>query len=77
VNATTSPKVRTYGSRVARTGEVFAYTDRPTRGRCRPSKELHVGYVWKVPGGWRHDAACDVYPTQSDAAMAVVRITCN
>lgn len=77
MNATTSPKVRTYGSRVSRAGEVFAYTEPPTRGRCRASKELLVGHVWKVPGGWRHDVACDVYPTQSDAAMAAVRITCD
>jgi hypothetical protein len=74
---TTTPKVRTFGSRVSRSGEVFAYTEPPVRGRCRASKELLVGHVRKVPGGWRHDAACDIYPRQSDAAIAVIRITCN
>lgn len=78
MDATTGPKVRTYGCRAARNGEVYAYTEPPTRGRCRASKELFVGTVWKVPGGgWRHDAACDVYPTQSDAAVALVRIICD
>lgn len=76
MNATTT-KVRTYGFRTARTGEVFAFTEQPTHGRCRPSKELLVGHVRKTASGWRHDAACDVYPTQADAAMALVRIVCG
>ena len=46
---TDGPKVRTYGCRAARTGEVFAYTEPPVRGRCRASKELLVGHVRKVP----------------------------
>jgi len=72
-----APSVRTYGSRVARTGAVYAYTEQPVRGRCRASKELFVGEVRKIKGGWQNDACCTVYPTQSDAAVALVRIICG
>lgn len=74
--ATTTRHIRTFGCRVARSGEVYAYLEQPSRGRCRESKQLLVGYVRKVASGWQHDATRTVYPTQSDAAVALVRIIC-
>lgn len=75
MNATTKPRV--YGFRISRGGEVYAYTRRPVRGRCPERYQLLAGHVWRVPGGWKHDVGCSVWPTQNDAALAVLWVICG
>lgn len=73
----TEPRIPTYGFRVDRCGDVYAFTQRPVRGRCPERHQLYVGTVSRANGGWKTDAACNVYPTQADAALNLIWMICG
>jgi hypothetical protein len=71
------PRTAIYGARISRGGEVYGFLARPVQGRCPESQQALLGHVWRVKGGWKTDVCCDIYPSQTDAADAVIRITCG
>jgi hypothetical protein len=72
-----TPKVHTYGFRVDLAGSVWAYLRTPVRGRCAERDQLQVGNVYRVAGGWRSDAVCDVDLTQTESARRLIRVICG
>lgn len=70
-------RIRTYGFRIDRSGNVYAYAEQPHRGRVVDRHQLYVGTVTRVTGGWRNDASADIHPTQTAAAQRLVAIICG
>jgi hypothetical protein len=71
--ATTS-KPKTYGFRISRTGNVFAYLAPAYHGRVSKNDELLAGSIWREGREWRNDQCSDRFRTQEDAATMLMRI---
>ena len=64
----------TYGFRIARGGEVYAFTAPAYHGRVGKADEVLAGYVKRDGRKWRNDQCSDLFTTQAQAARILMRI---
>lgn len=68
----------TYGYRINRMWQVYAFTSPAKRGRPPAgANQLHVGDLLSIGRRWRNDQTCDTYATQDEAAQALIRLICG